>query len=108
MEYLTIEGEVKLNQSNDTKVCQLIDEIKEIKFKDKKSINVSVTDNRLSMQGEGELSTVDVNQITTLLNKINLYITEQSYIVINRARWEIRMLLKCPDPVIAPLALLAA
>lgn len=91
MEYLEMNGTVKLDQSkNSVELPALIGQLQTIDFVDEGEVNIELEDDTLSVAIEGPV--METRSLKDLLKKLSGYLTPNSYIQINYDRWETKVI----------------
>lgn len=87
MEFFEISGTVKLAaEKMDEAFCRLVHRIQNVVFEDGGVMLVIHEDDELTIEGNGEVS--DPYSAIELFRRLNDYLADDSYMTINRARWE--------------------
>jgi hypothetical protein len=87
MEFFEISGTVKLApEKMDEAFCRLVHRIQNVVFEDGGVMLVIHEDDELTIEGNGEVS--DPYSAIELFRRLNEYLADDSYMTINRARWE--------------------
>lgn len=98
MEFLDIEGIVDLKKDSlDERFCRVIQALQNIEFLDGGYISLEINDD-LSIRASGEIS--DGYGVSRLLSQLSGYLAEESFILINRVAWELRVRLTRPESVV--------
>lgn len=87
MEFFEISGTVKLAAGKmDEAFCRLVHRIQNVVFENGGVMLVIHEDDELTIEGNGEV--FDAYTAIELFRQLNGYLAEDSYLTINRSRWE--------------------
>jgi hypothetical protein len=87
MEFLQINGSAKLDVGKlDEAFCRLVHRIQGIAFEGDGVLLVIYKDDELTIEGSGVVQ--DIYSVNELFRQLNGYLAVNSYLTINRARWE--------------------